>query len=394
MPQTKADQRPFLLDVSRLIWRAWTRRLPTGIDRVCLAYLEHYAVRSHAVIQKGSLRIVLNAKASDALFQLLLHGGPRIRTSLTTCLAQTGWQRARDVRGKLYLNLGHTGLDARSLPNWLQRTMLRPVYLVHDLIPITHPHYCRAGEADRHTKRMRHLLESADGVIANSQDTLDQLAQFAIDQSLPLPRHRRVALLCTEARPITAPSLDQPSRPYFVMIGTIEARKNHLLLLKIWQHLVQDLGENAPMLLLIGQRGWEIDEVAQILDQDHSLQGHVVELGGCSDGRMIGLLSGARALLMPSFAEGFGIPVIEALQSGTPVIASNLGVFREVAGDIPLYLRPDDPAAWMEAILSYSEGSADRQRQASLIANYAAPNWEDHFRNIDSWLEGIAQNSR
>jgi glycosyltransferase involved in cell wall biosynthesis len=109
---------------------------------------------------------------------------------------------------------------------------------------------------------------------------------------------------------------------------------------------------------------------------------------------MIGLLSGARALLMPSFAEGFGIPVIEALQSGTPVIASDLGVFREVAGDIPLYLRPDDPTAWMEAILSYSEGSADRQRQAALIAHYAAPNWEDHFRHVDSWLEGIAHNSR
>jgi glycosyltransferase involved in cell wall biosynthesis len=387
-------QRPFLIDVSRLIWRAWSLRLPTGIDRVCLAYLAHYGARSHAVIQKQSLRIVLNAKASDALFQLLLHGGPRMRTNLTTCLAQAGWQRERDVRGKLYLNVGHTGLDVRSLPNWLKRTKLRPVYLVHDLIPITHPHYCRAGEAERHTKRMRHLLESTDGVISNSQDTLDQLEQFAIDQNLPLPRHKLTALLGTEARPITAPSLDRPSRPYFVMIGTIEARKNHLLLLKIWQHLVQDLGENAPILLLIGQRGWEIDEVAQILDQDRSLQGHVVELGRCSDGRMIGLLSGARALLMPSFAEGFGIPVIEALQSGTPVIASDLGVFREVAGDIPLYLRPDDPTAWMEAILSYSEGSADRQRQAALIAHYAAPNWEDHFRHVDSWLEGIAHNSR
>ena len=375
LPLNMPRQRPFLIDVSRLIWRAWSLRLPTGIDRVCLAYLAHYGARSHAVIQRRSLRIILNAKASDALFQLLLHGGPRMRTKLTTSLAQTGWQRERNVRGKLYLNVGHTGLDARSLPNWLRRTKLRPVYFAHDLIPITHPHYCRAGEADRHTKRMRNLLESADGVIANSQGTLDQLAQFAIDQNLPFPEHRLVALLGTEALPMKAPSLDRPSRPYFVMIGTIEARKNHLLMLKIWQRLVQDLGEKAPMLMLIGQRGWEIGEVAQILDQDHSLQGHVVELGRCSDVQMIGLLSGARALLMPSFAEGFGIPVIEALQSGTPVIASDLGVFREVAGDIPLYLRPDDLTAWTEAILSYSDVSEDRQRRLALIANYVAPTW-------------------
>lgn len=148
------------------------------------------------------------------------------------------------------------------------------------------------------------------------------------------------------------------------------------------------------MLLLIGQRGWAIDEVAQILDQDHRLRGHVVEMGRCSDAQMIGLLRGARALLMPSFAEGFGIPVIEALEAGTPVIASDLGVFREVAGDIPLYLRPDDPAAWMDATLSYAAGAEDRQRQVSLIVNYSAPSWEDHFRRVDSWLETILKDSR
>jgi len=386
MPQ----QRPFLIDVSRLIWRAWSLRLPTGIDRVCLAYLSHYGPRCHAVIQKRSWRIVLNAKASDALFQLLLHGRTHMRSNLVAFLAQSGWQRERDVRGKLYLNVGHTGLDARSLPNWLKRTKLRSIYLVHDLIPITHPHYCRAGEADRHVKRMRHLLESADGVIANSQDTLDQLALFASSQKIPLPKHKLVALLGTKEPQIADTSIVRPSRPYFVVIGTIEARKNHLLLLKIWQRLVRDLGEKAPMLMLIGQRGWEIDDVAQILDEDHSLQGHVVELGRCSDSQMIGLVGGARALLMPSFAEGFGIPVIEALQSGTPVIASNLDVFREFAGDIPMYLRPDDAEAWMDAILSYSEGSEDRQRQVELIPNYAAPNWEDHFRHVDSWLESVS----
>lgn len=387
-------QRPFLIDVSRLIWRAWSLRLPTGIDRVCLAYLAHYGTRSHAVIQKRNLRMVLNAKASDALFELLLFGGPRIRSNLTTCLAKIGWQRESGFRGKIYLNIGHTGLDAPRLPNWLKRNKLRPVFFVHDVIPITHPQYCREGEAGRHSQRMRHLLQSADGVIANSQDTLDQLCQFAASQSLTLPKQKIVALLGAEAPQITAPSADYPNRPYFVVVGTIEARKNHLLLLKIWQRLILDLGDKAPILLLIGQRGWEIDDVARTLDQDDSLKGHVIELGRCSDSQMIGLLSGARALLMPSFAEGFGIPVIEALQCGAPVIASDLGVFREVAGEIPLYLRPDDLTAWKEAILSYSAGSEDRQRQLSLIANYVAPTWGDHFRKVESWIEGIAQNSR
>ena len=172
-------------------------------------------------------------------------------------------------------------------------------------------------------------------------------------------------------------------------LGTIEGRKNHLLLLKVWQKLVSDLGRSAPDLVLIGQRGWEADDVFKILDRPGRLKGHVHELGRCDDATMQAWLAGARALLMPSHIEGFGIPVIEALQCGLPVIASDLPVFREIAGTIPLYLDPADTEAWHGAINRYCGDDPDRIRQAGQMSQFQTPSWSEHFGKVDSWLATI-----
>lgn len=380
------QQRDLLLDVTRLVWRVWSGRLPTGIDRVCLAYLDHYGPRSLAVVQRKELRLVLSERHSDDLFALLRQGGPGFRRRLTALLAAAGLSRGprKSTRGWLYLNIGHTGLDAPGLSAWLAGKGWKPVFLVHDLIPISHPGYCRAGEARRHRQRMRTVLASAAGVIANSAATQDALADFAAQEGKVAPP-TQVAWLASD-EPAEPASLPSPTRPTFVTIGTIEGRKNHLLLLQLWERLVQDLGDKAPQLILIGQRGWEAEAVFNILDNSPLLQGHVRELGRCDDATMVAWLKQARALLMPSFIEGFGIPVIEALQSGVPVIASDLAVFREIAGSIPLYLDPRDARGWEEAIRAYCEDAPDRTRQLAAMASFRAPSWDDHFAKVDGWL--------
>lgn len=381
--------RNLLLDVTRLVWRVWAGRLPTGIDRVCLAYLDHYAPRSLAVVQRGQTRLVLNERRSDELFALLRQGGPGFRARLTALLAAAALSRGprQSTRGWIYLNIGHTGLDAPGLAEWLAARHWRPVYLVHDLIPISHPAFCRTGEARKHRRRMRLVLDSAAGVIANSGATRDALAEFAAAEGRSMP--------CSEvawlgAGPQVAPTVvDSPARPYFVTLGTIEGRKNHLLLLHLWERLVTELGSSAPELVLIGQRGWEADAVFALLDGSATLKGRVRELGRCDDATMLAWLDGARALLMPSFIEGFGIPVIEALQRGTPVIASDLPVFREIAGTIPLYLDPQDSAGWEQAVRRYAGDDPDRARQLAVMPQFRPPGWQDHFAKVDTWLGKI-----
>ena len=383
-----------LLDVSRLIWRVWAGRLPTGIDRVCHAYLDHFGPRALAVLQRRQLRVVLSPGHSQRLFALLREGhgpGPGLgfRRKLVRLLAQAVLMPSvrPDTRGWIYLNVGHTGLDAPGYAAWLSQQRWKPVFMVHDLIPISHPQFCRPGEAERHALRIRAVVQSAAGVIVNSAATGDAFCEFGVRENAAVPPVA-VAWLATNTPAEPAP-LAAPTRPTFVVIGTLEARKNHILLLSLWERLSSELGDNTPELVLIGQRGWEADDVFALLDGSPLLKGHVRELAACDDTHLLAWLRHARALLMPSFVEGFGIPVIEALEAGTPVIASDQPVFREIAGDIPLYLNPADGPGWEAAVREYCADSTDRARQLSAIRSYRRFTWNDHFRKVDDWLAEI-----
>lgn len=376
-----------MLDVSRLVWRLWRGRLPTGIDRVCLAYLDEFARDSLAMLQWRDRRAVLGPARSDRLFALLAGGvdglDKRALVRLVAGALPAAGMGRRDLGGRIYLNVGHTGLNVDSLPGWLERRNLRAVYLVHDLIPVTHPQYCREGEAGRHTQRMANALQSAAGIIVNSADTGNELRHFAHARSLPFPP-QLVAHLGIE--PLRRPGGPSPHpRPYYLCLGTIEARKNHIGLLEAWDLVRARLGEDAPDLVVIGQRGWEAGEAIARLDRPQPPHGRIVEMSRCDDGQLAAWITHARALLMPSHVEGYGLPVLEALSLGTPVLARDLEVFREIAGDIPTLL-PEAPAAWADAIAEDLAGGADRARQLQGLHGYTPPSWAGHFAAVRDWL--------
>jgi glycosyltransferase involved in cell wall biosynthesis len=383
-----SNQRRYLVDVTRLIWRRWVGRLPTGIDRVCLAYLEQYRGDAQAVIQRRGFRRILPEAASDRLFEMLLHPRRSVRRDLARFLAS---ERLRpnprlSGQGRLYLNVGHTALQQPGYLEWTRTADVRPVYMIHDLIPITHPEYCRAGESERHVERVRNMLASAVGIVGNSQATLDSLSSFADSVAMATPA-MIAAPLGTDLRPGASGASPPAGPPTFVMLGTIEARKNHLLLLQIWARLVRAQGADAPRLLVIGQRGWECEQVFDLLDRSEILRGAVVEIGRCSDAELDQHLRGARALLFPTLVEGYGLPLVEALALGTPVIASDLPVFHEIGQEVPDFIDPLDGPAWQDAILDYSaDRSARREAQLSRLASYRAPGWDDHFARVNAWL--------
>ena len=376
-----------LLDVSRLVWRRWAGRLPTGIDRVCLAWLDRHADNARAVLQwRGRVR-VLSAARSALLFGLLAQRGPGFRARFCAMVPGivASASGGEDLAGRLYCNVGHTGLNHPALVQWVAAHRLRAVFLVHDLIPITHPDLCRPGEAARHHRRMRHALLAASAIIANSAATRNELARFAAAERLPVPR-LHAAWLGSPDRPdrVTPPPLD---RPWFVTVGTIEARKNHLLLLTLWRDMARIMGAATPLLVVVGQRGWEAGSALALLDHDPVIRAHVRELGRADDATLAGLIAGARALLMPSLAEGFGLPVIEALQAGTPVIASDLPVFDEIGRSIPLLLDPHDRPAWLAAVQDFCSDGPERTRQRAAMADFRAPRWPDHFTSVETWLQ-------
>jgi glycosyltransferase involved in cell wall biosynthesis len=160
----------------------------------------------------------------------------------------------------------------------------------------------------------------------------------------------------------------QPERPYFVSLGTIEPRKNHAFLLDLWQRLP---AAGRPRLLILGRRGWAdaalFARIAAAAD--------VEERGGLSDTAVAHLLLGARALLFPSLAEGYGLPVLEAAALGTPVICPPHPVFQELLSADAVYLPLSDTYGWLEAVMRLT-------RAAERWPTRAVPAWEDHFKAV------------
>lgn len=377
----------FLIDISRLLYHRVAGRIPTGIDRVSLRYVAHYAERSHAVLSLGNVSGVLTAADSRRAFRLLLDGQADARR-LSTLLAVKSFplgMGARSAANAWLFNTGHSGLEAQAYARKLRAARVRPVFLVHDLIPLTHAEYCRPGAHARHERRMLNALRFGHALFTVSRDTLGVLERFASEHSVPMPP--------AAVAPIgpgiddTPPGEPPMEGPYFVIVGTIEPRKNHWMLLQIWRRLVERLGAGAPRLVVIGQRGWECENVVDLLERCRELSGVVIERNRCTDAELVTYLHHARALLFPSFAEGYGLPLVEALRLKVPVVASGLPVFREIAGEIPDYLDPLDGMGWMDRILDYAQPqSRMRLAQLARIFRHRPPTWEQHFRIVDDVL--------
>ncbi|RYD19527.1 MAG: glycosyltransferase family 1 protein, partial [Lysobacteraceae bacterium] len=199
-----------------------------------------------------------------------------------------------------------------------------------------------------------------------------------------------VALLGTQVMPTPATPMVMPDMPYFLCVGTIEPRKNHLLLLNLWRTFAETLPQaEIPRLIIVGRRGWENEQVIDMLERCPSLRGHVEERNGCSDQHLDTLLRGARALVLPSFAEGYGLPVAEALAVGTPVICSDLPALREAGGAAPDFLDPLDGPAWRRAILDHFQTGPIHMAQRDRIPAYRAPTWAQHVEIVIAAIDAL-----
>lgn len=139
---------------------------------------------------------------------------------------------------------------------------------------------------------------------------------------------------------------------YILFVSTIEPRKNLPALLEAYS-IVRDNKRVTPMpaLAVVGREGWLFEKVHARIEE-LGLRDNVRLLGGVPDSALVGLYQGARAFAMPSLYEGFGLPALEALACGVPVLASNAGSLPEVVGDAGILLDPHDVDGWAKALES------------------------------------------
>lgn len=390
-----------LLDVTRLVSRIGQSQL-TGVDRVERAYLDFALGLPRPLFFYRSTRgyVLLGAEGGralarfadgedlpargDILSHLIWRGRhPRHRLqaalrkfALARCPHFTGLSRmisAHVPSEAVYLNVGHANLSPAVFEAVQPRKVL--VY-VHDVIPLTHPQFTRAGIGARFEQKLSQVGRYADAILTNSNVSKQAICDWFYPNPSP-PCH------------VLYPGLDHaknlplPRNPQrrFLMIGTIEPRKNHALLLDTWDALFAEMGpDDCPELHLVGQRGWAAPDLLQRLDQHLLRNTKIFEHGALPDAELRDLMQSANALLFPSLAEGFGYPPLEALQVGLPCIVSDLPVHREVLKTYAIFLSPLDPQAWKtqikEILLSGSSGLASPMDDL--------PNWKDHFRAVQA----------
>lgn len=403
-------------DVTRLIAR---RRapVPTGIDRVDLRYAQQ-AIAGRwgpcclaaqvgetlvAVPRLLGRRLIADlterwqegrpgADLDPPLREAGLIGQDPPRARLAAAQAELRLFTLRHARA-FYLNTSHHGIGNPELFLPLSgRLGAGFAFMVHDLIPIEFPEYVRPGDQDIHVQRMRVVAGLGSLVIANSAATRRSFEAWAQAEGLA-PPPVIVAHLGMEPAFMGRQAPPPPvARPYFVCVGTIEPRKNHVTLLHLWRALARDLpAEDVPLLVVIGRRGWECAHVTALLDRCEALRPHVLELSSLSDHEMLAWLAGARAVLFPSFSEGWGLPAVEALAQRVPVLCSSLPVFEEASQGLAERLDPLDAAAWRARILALTaEGEEARAARRAALSCFEPPSWETHFAAIDRAFADLA----
>ena len=430
-------------DLTRLIERMDARH-PTGVDRVDLRYAlwtRSVAVEWRGVAQWRNGVSALEEGFVDQLLQSLkvrwlgqpdLTGAEpllmpevwrresvmAIQEKLSRCSLRSVWQE-RGLSGVLlrycpplflqlgvssdgtytdrqddyvYWNVGHCFRFEQCMDQLLALYGSRSVFFVHDVIPLSHPKMQKSSSLSHFERFMRYVGDFNGRVIVSTQATVNVLSALS---NLSVKRLQQqvgaicVAPLAVEPRFIKSPkaaALVSNSRTYFVCVGTIEPRKNIDLLISVWEQL-SDMDIEAPSLLLFGKLGWFHSGQRECLKKLES-SGLVEVRSGLEDSDLLCLMHGACALLFPSVAEGWGLPLTEALSLGVPVLASDLPVFREVGQGVPELLSPHAVELWRDAVLDYSSpGSGRRHGQMQRLSSYQPVTWKEHFEQLSRVLE-------
>lgn len=282
-------------------------------------------------------------------------------------MAKLAWWKyagARKCAARLALDLVHNPGDVRTLARRFERPT-RAVLTLHDLTPLLLPatHEWRNVVEFRLLARL--AVKHSDVIISDSHSGLVDLkrtiprSSHKLNKVIPLGVGENF-FVGRVPRPVQLEPL-LPKR-YFLCVGSIEPRKNLITAIRALALYRASGGE--AHIVLAGGKGWKNTPVYELVEA-LELRDYVVELGYVSDDHLPSLYANALAFVYPSFYEGFGLPLLEAMAAGCPVITSNRSSIPEVVGDVAITSPPEDFAQVADAMMMLDSDPGERQRRSA-----------------------------
>jgi glycosyltransferase involved in cell wall biosynthesis len=261
---------------------------------------------------------------------------------------------------------------------------MRFAFLAYDLIPLRHPEWCGASLVADFKTWMDAMLPLADTVMAISRATAADVERYAAAHAirlnrpvLPIPIGTGFTTFTpTAAQPAEA-DLPEPGS-YVLFVSTIEPRKNHVLLFRVWRHLLQDMPRaEVPTLVFAGRTGWLVDDLMQQFENAHYLDGKIRFVQHPTDAELEALYRGCRFTVFPSLYEGWGLPVTESLSFGKPCVISNATSLPEAGGEFSRYFDPENVADATRVIRAVIEDPAGLAAwEARVVREFRPVSWD------------------
>ena len=272
------------------------------------------------------------------------------------------------------------------VPNLRRKPVIATLF---DAIPIMRPEWGNPRLRALKNALLRSAAVNADRVITVSEAAVDEIVRCF---NVPAERIRVVPLGVGEEWFTTPSASNDATQPlglrtgYFLFVGSLQPRKNVMQLIQAYERLPESVRAD-HQLVIVGKYAWGVPELRRLLE-DRRAQGRVIWLEHVDHATLHAVYAGAAAFVFPSLAEGFGLPVVEALASGLPVVASDLPVLREVAGNHAIFVPPDDRDALAEAMrASLAAPEIDSEQRRSWARRFS---WKTcALRTIDVYRECV-----
>jgi glycosyltransferase involved in cell wall biosynthesis len=253
------------------------------------------------------------------------------------------------------------------LPFGIRKSGIKSVVTIHDLIFLRHPEFYNPIDVQIYKWKFRQTIKEADYIIAISECTKRDILEYGGN----LVSEDKITLIYQSCSPrfntsqnYKTSNLNSKLGRYVLSVGSIEPRKNTMLALKALHHLPDDIS-----LVLVGRHTAYTDKLIQYA-KANGLEHRLHILHGVPDADLPALYAGAECFVYPSVYEGFGIPIIEAISCGLPVVACTGSCLEEAGGPDSLYVAPNDAIGMANAIRRSLKGADDREERIQRSMDY------------------------